>query len=46
MMTNKSLAEGARIPIRLGFGDIDGVTGRYWGNNSISGRGDGQVQEW
>ena len=39
-------AEGARIPIRLGFGDIDNVTGRYWGNNSISGRGDGQVQAW
>ena len=41
-----SPAEGARIPIRLGFGDIQGVTGRYWGNNSISGKGFGQVQEW
>ena len=41
-----SPAEGAKIPIRLGFGDIQGVTGRYWGNNSISGKGSGQVQEW
>lgn len=42
----KDPVEGARIPIRLGFGDIQGVTGRYWGNNSISGKGYGQVQEW
>ena len=41
-----SSAEGARIPIRLGFGDIQNVTGRYFGNNSISGKGFGQVQEW
>ncbi|KAL8826705.1 MAG: hypothetical protein Q9191_003630 [Dirinaria sp. TL-2023a] len=42
----KDPLEGARIPIRLGFGDIGGVTGRYWGNDSISGKGDGQVQDW
>ena len=42
----KDPLEGARIPIRLGFGDIGEVTGRYWGNNSISGKGDGQVQDW
>lgn len=42
----KDPIEGARIPVRLGFGDIGDVTGRYWGNNSISGKGDGEVQEW
>ena len=41
-----SLADGAKIPIRLGFGDIGGVTGRYWGNPSIADTGDGQVMEW
>lgn len=39
-------ADGAKIPIRLGFGDIGGVTGRYWGNPSIADSGDGQVMEW
>jgi len=38
--------EGAKIPIRLGFKDIDGVTGKYWGNRSISGKGEGQVLRW
>ena len=40
------LEEGARIPYRLGFKDIQGVSGRYWGNKSISGRGEGQVMTW
>lgn len=40
------LADGAKIPIRLGFGDIGGVTGRYWGNPSIADTGYGQVMEW
>lgn len=39
-------ADGAKIPIRLAFGDIDGVTGRYWGNPSIADTGDGKVMEW
>ena len=43
---NLVLADGAKIPIRLGFGDIGGVTGRYWGNPSIADSGDGQVMEW
>ena len=42
----KDPEDGARIPIRLGFGDIEGVTGRYWGNDSISEKKDGKVQEW
>ncbi|MCJ1410277.1 hypothetical protein MMC19_004362 [Ptychographa xylographoides] len=42
----KTPEEGARIPYRLAFKDIDGVTGRYWGNDSISGRGEGKVQTW
>lgn len=42
-----TVADGAKIPIRLGFGDIDGgVTGRYWGNPSVRDKGDGQVQAW
>ncbi|KAI9724601.1 MAG: putative secondary metabolism biosynthetic enzyme [Chrysothrix sp. TS-e1954] len=43
---SKKPEDGATIPIRLGFGSIDGVTGRYWGNPSISSTGDGQVQAW
>ncbi|KAL8958383.1 MAG: hypothetical protein Q9193_004545 [Seirophora villosa] len=42
----KSPAEGAKIPIRLGFKDIAGVTGRYWGNPSVRDRGEGEVREW
>ena len=39
-------ADGAKIPIRLGFGNIGDVTGRYWGNPSIADSGNGQVMEW
>ena len=42
----KSPTDGAKIPIRLGFGDIDGITGRYWGNPSVYDTGDGQVMNW
>lgn len=42
----KTPEEGARIPYRLGFKDIQGVSGRYWGNKSISGKGEGQVMTW
>ena len=45
-VTDSVVADGAKIPIRLGFGDIGGVTGRYWGNPSIADSGDGQVMEW
>ena len=43
---NRATADGAKIPLRLGFGDIGDVTGRYWGNPSIADSGDGQVMEW
>ena len=39
------LVEGARIPIRLAFEDLGGVSGKYWANPSVSNRGDGQVME-
>ncbi|GAB7349821.1 hypothetical protein MBLNU459_g0528t1 [Dothideomycetes sp. NU459] len=41
----KTAADGARIPVRLGFGDVDGVTGRYWANDSIASTDSGRVQE-
>lgn len=42
----KSPEEGARIPVRLGFGRIDGVTGRYWSNPGVGDTGDGKVMPW
>ncbi|GHJ89735.1 hypothetical protein NliqN6_6137 [Naganishia liquefaciens] len=42
----KSPAEGAKIPLKLAFGDIQGVSGAYWANDSISSTDDGKVQEW
>ncbi|PNS18680.1 hypothetical protein CAC42_5219 [Sphaceloma murrayae] len=43
---SKTPEEGSRIPVRLAIGDIEGVTGGYWGNDGVSDRGDGKVQEW
>ncbi|KAK3067139.1 hypothetical protein LTR53_016166 [Teratosphaeriaceae sp. CCFEE 6253] len=42
----KTPEEGARIPVRLALGGLGGVTGRYWANDSIRGKGEGSVQEW
>ncbi|MCJ1462656.1 hypothetical protein MMC07_001259 [Pseudocyphellaria aurata] len=42
----KTAADGAKIPIRLGFKDIDGITGKYWANPSISDSDEGRVMEW
>lgn len=42
----KTTADGIKIPIRLGFKDIGGVTGRYWANPSVSDSGEGRVMEW
>ncbi|KAJ4354261.1 uncharacterized protein N0V89_005995 [Didymosphaeria variabile] len=42
----KTPEEGARIPVRLAIGDVGGVSGRYWANDSIRGSGEGKVQEW
>jgi len=40
------LEEGAAIPLRLGFGDIGGISGEYWANESTDGKGDGTVSVW
>ncbi|KAK5954190.1 hypothetical protein OHC33_004763 [Knufia fluminis] len=42
----KKPEEGARIPVKLAVGDVQGVSGRYWGNDSIRGKEDGKVQPW
>ncbi|KAG9961410.1 NAD(P)-binding protein, partial [Aureobasidium melanogenum] len=42
----KEPIDGAKIPVKLGFGDISGTTGRYWANPGISDKGDGQVMAW
>lgn len=42
----KKPEDGATIPLRLAFGDVGNVTGKYWANSSIRGKGDGEVQEW
>ena len=42
----KKPEDGATIPLRLSFGDVGDVTGKYWANSSIRGKGDGEVQEW
>lgn len=42
----KTPEQGATIPLHLAFGDTDGVTGKYWANDSVRGKGEGQVQEW
>ncbi|KAK4541347.1 hypothetical protein LTR36_008105 [Oleoguttula mirabilis] len=42
----KTAEQGARIPVRLAFDELGGVTGRYWANASIRGKGEGEVQEW
>ncbi|KAF4547890.1 Short chain dehydrogenase-like protein 23 [Elsinoe fawcettii] len=43
---SKTPEEGARIPVRLAVGDLGGVSGRYWGNDGVSDKGEGRVQEW
>lgn len=42
----KKPEEGARIPVRLAMGDVKGVSGRYWANDSIGEKAEGKVQEW
>ncbi|EFR02682.1 carbonyl reductase 1 [Nannizzia gypsea CBS 118893] len=42
----KTTIDGAKIPLRLAFGNIGGVSGRYWANDSVGGSGDGEIQEW
>lgn len=42
----KKPEEGARVPVRLAFDDLDGVTGEYWANDSVRSRESGKVQPW
>jgi len=38
--------EGARIPFRLGFRDINQVSGKYWSNDNVFDKGEGTVQDF
>ncbi|KAL8884569.1 MAG: hypothetical protein Q9215_007409 [Flavoplaca cf. flavocitrina] len=42
----KTVEDGAKIPIRLGFGDIGGVSGKYWANDSVYDTGEGEVADF
>ncbi|KAK4503248.1 hypothetical protein PRZ48_006676 [Zasmidium cellare] len=42
----KKPEEGARIPVRLAFDDLNGTTGEYWANDSVRSRESGKVQPW
>ena len=42
----KAPEDGAKIPIRLGFKSIHGVTGRFWGNPSVFDTGEGEIMDW
>ncbi|RMY34298.1 hypothetical protein D0865_14221 [Hortaea werneckii] len=42
----KTPEQGAAIPVRLGFGDIGGQSGKYWANANVRSKGEGEVQEW
>ncbi|KAG8626145.1 hypothetical protein KVT40_006546 [Elsinoe batatas] len=43
---SKTPEEGARIPVRLAVGDVQGVSGGYWGNEGVGDKGWGEVREW
>ncbi|KAF8849677.1 NAD(P)-binding protein [Acephala macrosclerotiorum] len=42
----KNLEEGARVPVRLAFGELQGTTGKFWANEKITDTGDGEIREW
>jgi carbonyl reductase 1 len=42
----KTPEEGAVVPLHLALGDVEGVTGRYWANESVRARGRPGVREW
>ena len=44
--TNSITEEGARVPLRLAFGDIGDTTGVYWANEEIWQKGEGGVRVW
>ncbi|KAJ8122258.1 hypothetical protein ONZ43_g1507 [Nemania bipapillata] len=42
----KTPEQGAAIPLRLAFGNIKNINGRYWANDSVSDIGPGKTQPW
>lgn len=42
----KTPEQGTVIPLRLAFGDIGDVSGRYWANESTADTGNGNVRPW
>lgn len=42
----KTTDEGARIPLNLAFGKVEGVSGKYWENDSVHSAAPGKVSEW
>jgi carbonyl reductase 1 len=42
----KSPEDGAVVPVFLAMGEIGGVTGRYWANESVRAKGRPEVREW
>ena len=32
---SKTVEDGAKIPVRLAVGDIEDVSGEYWGNDGV-----------
>jgi carbonyl reductase 1 len=42
----KTPEQGAVIPVKLAVGEIGGVSGAYWANESVRSKEDGKVMEW
>ena len=42
----KTPEDGAKVPVRVAFGGIGGVTGAYWANSSVRSKEEGEVQQW
>jgi hypothetical protein len=43
--TDNVTYEGASIPLRLGFENIDDISVKYWANDSVADKDGGRVQE-
>nr|POE66157.1 carbonyl reductase [nadph] 1 [Quercus suber] len=42
----KTPGDGAKIPVRLAFDDLEGASGKYWANESVRSKEEGGMQEW
>lgn len=42
----KTLEQGGKIPVRCAVGDIQGATGEFWENKSVTDTGDGAISVW